>query len=69
MSYLGNVGSPYNYTTIGTTGWLDTGDNSWQLTAASLVGLQSMAGLTILYSPPSSVRFTSNNLSHTDMRE
>jgi Amt family ammonium transporter len=45
MSYLGNVGSQYNFTT---TDWLDTGDNSWQLTAATLVGLQSVPGLVIL---------------------
>ena len=29
--------------------WLDTGDNAWQLTAATLVGLQSMPGLVVLY--------------------
>jgi len=29
--------------------WLDTGDNAWQLTAASLVGLQSVPGLVVLY--------------------
>lgn len=29
--------------------WLDTGDNAWQLTAASLVGLQSVPGLMVLY--------------------
>ena len=29
--------------------WLDTGDNAWQLTAASLVGLQSIPGLMVLY--------------------
>jgi Amt family ammonium transporter len=29
--------------------WLDTGDNAWQLTAASLVALQSVPGLVILY--------------------
>jgi Amt family ammonium transporter len=31
------------------TTWLDTGDNAWQLTAASLVGLQSIPGLVVLY--------------------
>lgn len=46
FNYEGNVGSQYNFNT---TNWLDTGDNAWQLTAASLVGLQSMAGLTMLY--------------------
>lgn len=46
MSVLGNVGSQYNFTT---TDWLDTGDNGWQLTAATLVGLQSVPGLVILY--------------------
>ena len=29
--------------------WLDTGDNAWQLTAASFVALQSVPGLVILY--------------------
>lgn len=29
--------------------WLNHGDNAWQLTAATLVGLQSVPGLMILY--------------------
>lgn len=29
--------------------YLDHGDNAWQLTAASLVGLQSIPGLAVLY--------------------
>ena len=29
--------------------WLDTGDNAWQLTAATLVGLMSIPGLAALY--------------------
>jgi len=29
--------------------WLDTGDNAWQLTAATFVGLQSVPGLVVLY--------------------
>jgi Amt family ammonium transporter len=29
--------------------WLDTGDNSWQLTAATFVGLMSLPGLAVLY--------------------
>lgn len=29
--------------------WLNKGDNTWQLIAATLVGLQSMPGLVILY--------------------
>ncbi|KAJ8650927.1 hypothetical protein MRB53_003950 [Persea americana] len=29
--------------------WLNTGDNAWQMTAATLVSLQSMPGLVILY--------------------
>jgi len=32
-----------------TPAWLNTGDNAWQLTAASLVGLQSVPGLVVLY--------------------
>lgn len=30
-------------------GWMSKGDNAWQLTAATLVGLQSVPGLIILY--------------------
>ena len=29
--------------------WLNTGDNTWQLTAATLVGLMSIPGLAVLY--------------------
>ena len=29
--------------------WLNKGDNAWQLTAATLVGLQSLPGLVVLY--------------------
>lgn len=29
--------------------WMNKGDNAWQLTAAALVGLQSIPGLVILY--------------------
>lgn len=29
--------------------WLNNGDNAWQLTAATLVGLQSVPGLMIIY--------------------
>lgn len=41
----GNVGSQYNFTS---TDFVDHGDNAWQLTAASLVGLQSVPGLVVL---------------------
>ncbi|KAJ4707931.1 Ammonium transporter [Melia azedarach] len=30
-------------------GWMNKGDNAWQLTAATLVGMQSVPGLIILY--------------------
>src|SRR5579859_5250102 len=29
--------------------WLDTGDNAWQLAAATFVALQSIPGLVVLY--------------------
>jgi Amt family ammonium transporter len=38
-----------NITALTTPPWLDTGNNAWQLTAASLVGLQSVPGLVVLY--------------------
>lgn len=40
-----------NATTVSpiTPPWLNTGDNAWQLTSASLVGLMSIPGLMVLY--------------------
>ncbi|MGO8685648.1 MAG: hypothetical protein ACLQT7_00485 [Candidatus Dormibacteria bacterium] len=29
--------------------WLNSGDNAWQITAATLVGIMSVPGLAILY--------------------
>ncbi len=29
--------------------WLNAGDNSWQMTAATLVGLMSLPGIAVLY--------------------
>jgi len=43
------AGIPYNASNAITPDWLDTGSNAWQLTAASLVGLQSVPGLMVLY--------------------
>jgi len=43
MSNSTNVTNPL------TPPWLDTGDNAWQLTAGSLVALQSIPGLVVLY--------------------
>src|SRR5271169_5321936 len=34
---------------VATPQWLDTGDNAWQLAAATFVALQSVPGLTVLY--------------------
>jgi len=42
-------GIPYNSSDPFGSAWLNTGDNAWQLTAASLVGLQSVPGLMVLY--------------------
>ena len=44
MSGTGGPDDPLN------PSWLIKGDNAWQLTAASLVGLQSVPGLVVLYS-------------------
>lgn len=43
MSNVTNVTSPT------APDWLEKGDNAWQLTAASLVALQSIPGLVVLY--------------------
>jgi Amt family ammonium transporter len=39
---------PYD-TTLTNPDWLNKGDNAWQLTAATLVALQSVPGLVVLY--------------------
>jgi ammonium transporter, Amt family len=39
----------YNASNPLTPPWLEKGDNAWQLTAASLVGLQSFPGLVVMY--------------------
>ena len=50
------AGLPYNVTMTpgyqpgtGIPEWLNKGDNAWQMVAATLVGLQSVPGLVILY--------------------
>jgi Amt family ammonium transporter len=42
-------GHPANISQAVAPSWLNNGDNAWQLTAASLVGLQSVPGLVVLY--------------------
>lgn len=39
----------YQEVTLAVPSWLNKGDNAWQMTASTLVGLQSMPGLVILY--------------------
>ena len=47
---MGEVFGPdWNITGLADPDWLDTGNNAWQLTSASLVALQSVPGLTVLY--------------------
>lgn len=36
-------------TSVAVTDWLNKGDNAWQMISATLVGLQSVPGLVILY--------------------
>jgi Amt family ammonium transporter len=43
--FLADAPNPY----IAAPTWLNAGDNAWQLTAATLVGLMSLPGLAILY--------------------
>ena len=38
-----------NITELTVPEWLEKGDNAWQLTAATLVGMQSIPGLMVLY--------------------
>ncbi|KAH6806845.1 ammonium transporter 2 [Perilla frutescens var. frutescens] len=46
---MADVANAYRYPSPSSPEWLNKGDNAWQMTAATLVGLQSMPGLVILY--------------------
>src|SRR6476619_4654095 len=42
--------------------WLNEGANSWQLTAATLVGLMSVPGLVVLYGGVMQKRWSANSM-------
>ena len=42
--------------------WLDTGSNSWMLTAATLVGLQSVPGVALYYAGLSKKKYAVNSM-------
>ena len=42
--------------------WLSPGDNAWQLTAATLVGLMSVPGLVVLYGGVMQKRWSINSM-------
>src|ERR1700735_2915925 len=42
--------------------WLNPGDNAWQLTAATLVGLMSVPGLVVLYGGVMQKRWSINSM-------
>src|SRR5215472_14399495 len=42
--------------------WLSAGDNAWQLTAATLVGLMSVPGLVVLYGGVMQKRWAINSM-------
>src|SRR5207302_902617 len=42
--------------------WLSPGDNAWQLTAATLVGLMSVHGLVVLYGGVMQKRWSINSM-------
>jgi Amt family ammonium transporter len=43
-------------------GWLSAGDNAWQITAATLVGLMSVPGLVVLYGGVMQKRWSINSM-------
>jgi Amt family ammonium transporter len=47
--------------------WLNTGDNAWQMTAATLVGLMSIPGLVVLYGGVMQKRWSVNSMMLTFM--
>ena len=42
--------------------WLNSGDTSWQITAATLVGLMSVPGLAVLYGGVMQKRWSINSM-------
>src|ERR1700757_4521581 len=42
--------------------WLTPGDNAWQMTAATLVGLMSVPGLAVLYGGAMQKRWSINSM-------
>ena len=48
--------------------WLNSGNNAWQLAAATFVGLQSLPGLTILYGGIVKKKWAINSALHVDVR-
>src|SRR5512142_3542098 len=42
--------------------WLSSGDNAWQMTAATLVGLMSVPGLVVLYGGVMQKRWSINSM-------
>src|SRR6195256_284195 len=42
--------------------WLNPGDNAWQMTAATLVGLMSVPGLVVLYGGVMEKRWSINSM-------
>src|SRR5476651_2580424 len=42
--------------------WLSPGDNAWQMTAATLVGLMSVRGLVVLYGGVMQKRWSINSM-------
>src|SRR5581483_785101 len=42
--------------------WLSSGDNAWQMTAATLVGLMSVPGLVVLYGGAMQKRWSINSM-------
>src|SRR2546429_9565435 len=45
--------------------WLNPGDNAWQMTAATFVGLMSVPGLAVLYGGVVQKRWSGNSIMRT----
>jgi ammonium transporter, Amt family len=51
-----------SFPSVSVPSWLDTGSNAWMLTAATLVGLQSLPGLAIFYGGLTKKKYVVNTL-------
>ncbi|MGC8543397.1 MAG: hypothetical protein ACP5NQ_05610, partial [Vulcanisaeta sp.] len=65
LAIIARADTPPNlsgYPSASVPAWLNTGSNAWMLTAAMLVGLQSVSGLMLLYGGMTKCKYAINTM-------